>query len=267
MTTDPQTVAFFHAHPDDEAIFTAGTMAHLAADGHHVVLVMATGGEHGARPSSGDAAGCDAVALLRRAETERAAAILGISTVIACGFEDSGLDGENPAGLAHQPTGDAAHRVIGLLEAHDISPDVWVTYDSRGIYGHPDHIAVHEIGRAVAELTGPATLYEATVDREYLHFVETHVVIEAGLPDHPRELGLAGTELGSATLEVDVELDVTSMLAVKRAAMAAHASQIPPHSTAMRMAPAAFAAVYGYEWYRRIGPAHLLDALARPPGR
>ena len=263
MTTDPKTVAFFHAHPDDEAIFTAGTMARLAADGHHVVLVMATGGEHGVGASDcGVGFDRSAVGAIRRSETDRAAAILGIGTVIACGFEDSGLDGENPAGLAHQRTGRAADRVARLLGAHDVRPDIWVTYDERGIYGHPDHIAVHEIGRAVAELTGPATLYEATVDREYLHFVETHVVIEAGLPDHPREFGLAGTDLGSATLEVDVELDVTSMLAIKRAAMAAHASQIPPHSTAMRMAPAAFAAVYGYEWYRRVGPPNLLDALA-----
>jgi LmbE family N-acetylglucosaminyl deacetylase len=263
MITDPKTVAFFHAHPDDEAIFTAGTMARLAADGHHVVLVMATGGEHGLGASNcGDGFDRGAVGAIRHIETERAAAILGIATVIACGFEDSGLDGENRDGLAHQRTDHAADRVADLLGAHDIRPDVWVTYDQRGIYGHPDHIAVHEIGRAVAELTAPATLYEATVDREYLHFVETHVVIEAGLPDHPRELGLAGTDLGSATLEVDVELDVTSMLAIKRAAMAAHASQIPPHSTAMRMAPAAFAAVYGFEWYRRVGPPNLLDALA-----
>jgi LmbE family N-acetylglucosaminyl deacetylase len=263
MTTDPQTVAFFHAHPDDEAIFTAGTMARLAADGHHVVLVMATGGEHGAGASDCNE-GWDrsAVGAVRRTETERAAAILGTSTVISCGFEDSGLDGENPDGLAHQRTGEAADRVARLLDERGIRPDVWVTYDERGIYGHPDHVAVHEIGRTVAELTSTATLYEATVDREYLHFVETHVVIEAGLPDHPRELGLAGTDLGSATLEVDIELDVRPMLAIKRAAMAAHASQIPPHSTAMRMAPAAFAAVYGYEWYRRVGPAHLLDGLA-----
>lgn len=263
MTTGAKTVAFFHAHPDDEAIFTAGTMARLAADGHHVVLVMATAGEHGATaPGRGGRADRSTVADIRRIETDCAAAILGIATVIACGFEDSGLSGENPDGLAHQPTDHAAARVAELLGAHDVRPDVWVTYDHRGIYGHPDHIAVHEIGRAVAELTGPTTLYEATVDREYLHFVETHVVIEAGLPDHPRELGLAGTDLGSATLEVDVELDVTSMLDIKRAAMAAHASQIPPHSTAMRMAPAAFAAVYGYEWYRRIGPPNLIDALA-----
>ncbi len=267
MGSPPKTVAFFHAHPDDEAIFTAGTMIRLAAAGHRVVLVMATSGEHGIDPSeTGPDGGVERteVATVRRTETERAAAILGIDTVVACGFGDSGLDGENPDGLAHIDTGDAAHRVLDLLTHHGIAPHVWVTYDPGGIYRHPDHVAVHAIGHAVAHRLAPTTIYEATVDREYLHFVETHVVIEAGLPDHPRELGLAGTDLGSATLEVDIELDVTSVLDAKRAAMAAHASQIPSDSTALTMTPAAFAAVYGYEWYRRIGPPDVIDHLLGP---
>jgi len=257
MPTRARTIAFFHAHPDDEAIFTAGTMTRLAAAGHRVVLIMATSGEYGL---GDDRFGLGAV---RRAETEHAASLLGVDEIVVCGYEDSGIDGTNGAGLAHVPVGRAAHHIAGLLDRQGLVPDTLVTYDPRGIYGHPDHVAVHTIGVALADIVGVDTAYEATVDREYLHFVETHVVVEAGLPDHPRELGLAGTDLGSATLEIDVELDVSDVLDIKRAAMAAHASQIPADSTALQLDPRAFAAVYGYEWYRRSGPPGIIDDLTR----
>jgi LmbE family N-acetylglucosaminyl deacetylase len=109
-------------------------------------------------------------------------------------------------------------------------------------------------------------VYEATVDREYLHFVETHLVIEAslgGAQPERGELGLAATELGLSTVEVDCTVDVRRMLDVKREAMAAHASQIPESSSAFRLAQTDFAAVYGYEWYARRGPAGPIDDLAR----
>ena len=84
------TVVFFHAHPDDEAIFTGGTMLRLRAAGHRVVLVVATSGELGLRPD--DTEGC--LGKMRRAETERAAAILGVDRVEFLGYRDSGMAGD-----------------------------------------------------------------------------------------------------------------------------------------------------------------------------
>ena len=71
------TLVLFHAHPDDEAISTGGTAARAAAEGHRVVLVIATGGEHGEVPD--DLAPGETLVDRRRAETDRSAAALGIT--------------------------------------------------------------------------------------------------------------------------------------------------------------------------------------------
>src|SRR5688500_5881410 len=132
-----------------------------------------------------------------------------------------------------------------------------VGYDARVIYGHADHVQVHRVGLAAAAEAGVPTIYESTVDREYLHFVETHLVVEATIAAQPERvggLGLAAAPLGLSTVEVDCTIDVRPVLPVKRRAMAAHASQIPETSSALRLPDAGFAAVYGYEWYARRGP-------------
>ena len=252
-------MVFFHAHPDDEAIFTGGTMARLADEGWPVVLVVATGGELGTRY----AVGRDAARLReeREAETRQAAEALGVSRVEFLGYHDSGLAGTEanllPGSFNAADTGDAGGRLAALCAEE--AAEALVTYDDHGIYGHPDHLKVHEVGLHAAERAGVDVLYEATVDREYLHFVETHLVVEV-LGERP-ELGLAATSLGVPTVEVTTTVDVRPVLERKRAAMAAHASQIPEGGYAMRLAPAAFSAVYGFEWYVRRGPSGPLEIL------
>ena len=104
------------------------------------------------------------------------------------------------------------------------------------------------------------TVYQTTVDREHLHFVATHLVGRAveSLTQSSADGKLAG---GSPTVLIDITIDVASVLDRKRAAMAAHISQIPPDSEAMLLDDATFAAVYGHEWYVRSGPPTVLDQL------
>ena len=252
-------MVLFHAHPDDEAIFTGGTVWQLAERGWRIVLVMATGGEWGeAAPGFGHAD----LAAVRRQETVDAAAVLGIARVEFLGYHDSGLSGD-PAhicgnSLAWADLSEVASRVAAVLSEEE--PEAVVIYDPHGIYGHPDHVAVHRAGRAAAEAAEVPVVYEATVDREYLHFVETHLVVEAKRATG--ELGLAGSHLGLSTVEITTALDVRRSLYVKRQAMAAHASQIPETAGVLHLPPESFAAVYGYEWYVRRGPAGPLDELA-----
>lgn len=255
------TVVFLHAHPDDEAIFTGGTIRLLADAGHRVVLVVATAGEAGVlRPG---VAAPDDLGRLRLDETAAAAELLGVHTVAALGYRDSGMDGSEPGGFAGVPVPRAAERLASVLDDLDVVADALVTYDPAGIYGHPDHVAAHLVGLAAAAELGTPLVYESTVDREYLHFVETHVVVEAGVPDRPPGLGLAATALGLSTVEIDTAVDVRPVLDAKRAAMAAHASQLPESSSPMRLAGAGFAEVYGVEWYRRRGPLGPIDDLPR----
>lgn len=247
---------FFHAHPDDEAIFTGGTMARLAAAGERVVLVVATQGEAGA--SAGLVSG-PALGRLRASETRRAAAELGVDTVHFLGYRDSGLrHGTPPPGtFAGTGTAEPVERLAGLLQRERAG--AVVVYDEVGVYGHPDHVAVHRVGVAAAELAGVGTVYECTVDREYLHFVETHVVEDAAR-SAVRAMA-AGPDVGVPTVLVDLTVDVRSVLAAKRAALAAHGSQLPAGSPVMLLDDTTFAEVYGWEWYLRRGPRHVLDAL------
>ncbi|MDP9071762.1 MAG: PIG-L family deacetylase [Actinomycetota bacterium] len=259
-------VVFFHAHPDDEAIFTGGTMVRLAEEGWRLVLVVATRGELGAPRAPGEAAG--SVAEQRVDETRRAADLLGVARVEFLGYRDSGMLGDPantaPGALWSAATDEVAGRLARLLGEERAA--ALVVYDQTGIYGHPDHVKVHEAGVAAAELASTPVLYEATVDREYLHFVETHVVIEAGggggrADVVPGELGLVASPIGMPTVEITTTVDVRGVLQVKRAAMAAHGSQIPETASAMRLPTDAFAAVYGFEWFIRQGPPGPIEAL------
>ena len=253
------TVVFVHAHPDDEAIFTGGTMARLAASGHRVVLVVATGGELGESPP-GTAGGSPALAVRRRDETSAAAGVLGVDRVAWLGYHDSGMAGDDanhvPGAFWSADAGEAAGRLAGVLAEE--APAAVVVYDQGGIYGHPDHVQVHRVGHRAAAATGVPTVYDATVDREYLHFVETHLVEEAILGG---DLGLVRSRIGVPSVMVDVAVDVRQTLAVKRAAMAAHASQIPETTSALQLPEHHFADVYGWEWYVRSGPPGPIDRL------
>jgi LmbE family N-acetylglucosaminyl deacetylase len=249
------TVVFLHAHPDDEAIFTGGTMARLAAEGVRVVLVLATAGELGAtrEVDSGDA-----LPDQRRAETQAAAEELGIARVAHLGYRDSGLPGDpanDAPGSFFAADTEAVALEVAVLLTEEAAAAI-VVYDAGGIYGHPDHVQVHRVGVRAAALAGVDTVYQATVDREYLHFVETHLVDHAGdaVPGRPT--------IGVPSVLVTTMVDVRTCLAAKRRAIAAHGSQVPETSSAMTMPAATFADVYGYEWYVRTGPPGCIDDLA-----
>ncbi len=254
MTT---TVVFFHAHPDDEAIFTGGTIARLAAGGVRTVVVIATGGELGLASDAGD------LGAVRRSEAVAACQALGAARVDFLGYGDSGLSGEGeeaPAGsFAAAPIDEAAARLAAIIE--DEAAASIVFYDEGGIYGHVDHLAAHRVGRRAATLAGVATVYESTVDREYLHFVETHLVDEA-LGSLYEVSPHAAQPVGVPTALVSTTVDVRSVLAAKRAAMAAHASQLPAGAPLFALDADTFAGVYGFEWYVRSGPPGAIDALA-----
>jgi LmbE family N-acetylglucosaminyl deacetylase len=117
-------------------------------------------------------------------------------------------------------------------------------------------VQVHRAGCLAAASAGIPTIYEATVDREYLHFVETHLVEEAILAG---DLGLVRSHIGVPSVMVTTTVDVRGVLERKRAAMAAHASQIPETTSALQLGLEQFSAVYGWEWFVRRGPVGPID--------
>ncbi len=107
-----------HAHPDDEAIFTGGTIARAVADGWRVVLVVATDGERGAPTAVADGG---TVGAHRRRETVEAARVLGIHRVEFLGLGDSGLPEPEVGSPAHRATARA-------LRAARWLPPTWIRW-------------------------------------------------------------------------------------------------------------------------------------------
>lgn len=241
---------FLHAHPDDEAIFTGGTIRKLVNDGHNAFVLFATGGELGNN---------DDESLktydIRFAESEKAKEVLGIKEISFLGYHDSGLDitafPENA--FANCDIEEASEKLLTFIKSRDI--DVLICDDEFGIYGHPDHVQAHKVGIEAAKKVVLNETYFTTVDREYLHFVETHLVEEASLSTST--LDLAKTTIGMSSVEITHTIDIQDVLDLKRKSMVAHASQINDTSSALTLNDEQFKAVYGYEWFLSASGASL----------
>ncbi|MFD2079979.1 N-acetylglucosaminyl deacetylase, LmbE family [Actinopolymorpha cephalotaxi] len=267
-----RTCVFFHAHPDDEALFTSGTMARLAAEGHRVVLVVATAGDQGlAAPESitagtpdGGSVGTESSSVaaprlgdVRLAELRASAAALGVARVEHLGYADSGLDGLAEPTWAppfvRADADEAAGRLAAVLaEEH---ADLVTTYDPAGGYGHPDHVRVHQVGARAAELAGTPTVLEATVDRELLLRA---LRLVGRVYRFPPEFDVSAFERAFAPrAEITHRIDVRRYARAKRASLAAHATQATGGDSvrtvaALRRLPGPlFRLVLGTEWYVR----------------
>jgi LmbE family N-acetylglucosaminyl deacetylase len=250
----PHTLVTFHAHPDDEAIATGGVMARAAAEGHRVVLVLATRGEHGEVPDGFLEAG-ETLAERRVVETARAAAVLGVARVEYLGYTDSGMDGEDTNHVAGSfwsaEVDEAARRLAAILDEE--RADVLTVYDDHGAYGHPDHVQVHRVGVRASELAATPRVYESTVNRDHIKRLMEERPDFAGDEDLPDPVELE--TFGSPEALITTTVDVRDFVDRKRAAMAAHASQIPDSSFFLAMPPEAFREAFGWEWFIRRGPA------------
>ncbi len=253
------TLVVFHAHPDDEAIATGGTMAKAAAAGHRVVLVVATRGECG-EVADGYLQPGEELWQRRVEETHAAAAVLGASRVEFLGYVDSGMvdtpTNDNPACFWQADVDEAARRLAAILTEE--KADVVTAYDENGVYGHPDHVQVHRVGVRAAEIAGTPKVYLNTVDKDFLEssFAE---MIESGV-GVPGDLDPNDLNLGVAHELITTTVDVGDYLDVKRKAMASHGSQISESSFFLAMAPEMFATAFGQEWYILVGaPAGTLE--------
>ncbi|MEO5876326.1 MAG: PIG-L family deacetylase [Streptosporangiaceae bacterium] len=230
------TCLFFHAHPDDESLLTAGTMARLAAEGHRVVLVVATAGE------AGLAADRVSLGTVRAGELHESARILGCARVVLLGYRDSGLDGTVPGGFASAPLREAAQRLAEIL--NEEQADVLTVYDPSGGYGHPDHVQVYLAGIEAARIAGTPSVLEATVDRDRLRPLRWFLPFDL---DHAY---LPGSEI---THRVRIGRHARA----KRASMAAHATQASGGSSVrtlaafLRLPYPLFRLVFGTEYYRQ----------------
>lgn len=246
------TIVYLHAHPDDEASQTSGAMARASAEGHRVVVVFATNGDHG--EVAEDAVEGETVADHRRREAEASAAVLGLARVAWLGYADSGMTGweQNHAenSFFQADVAEATRRLADVLDEEDA--DVLVGYDWHGGYGHPDHVKVHHVAHAAAALARRTPrLLESTLNRTAMTrmFEEARA---AGVsdwdwnPDDPMD---DGNPLGTPEDEITWEVDVSAYLDRKRASLEAHRSQATDIQQFLQMEPEIFARVFGTEHY------------------
>ncbi|MBK8447545.1 MAG: PIG-L family deacetylase [Micropruina sp.] len=247
------TIMFVHAHPDDEGTLTAGSMIRAADEGHTVVLVFATHGEHGEVPD--DLAPGETVAHRRMLEAGRAAEVAGVARVHWLGYSDSGMAGwdqnDEPDAFVQAELDEASARLVALIEQE--RPDVLVGYDWHGNYGHPDHIKVHQVVRRATELASVRPrLFEATMNRDASRamFEAAKAADIAGAnefdPDAPMN---DGNPLGTPEVEISLQVDVSDYLARRRAVMECHRSQVSDVQAMLSLPELAFAGMFSNEYF------------------
>ena len=245
----PFTLVSFHAHPDDEVLYTGGTLARAAAEGHRVVVAVATNGSAGlAAPQHHDGG----LAARRLAELEASASALGCADVVRFDFGDSGWRiPPRPGAFSQLPLDEAAAPLIALLERE--RADAVTSYDPAGGYGHPDHLQVHAVAAYAARRAGTRLLLEATVDRSRIRPL---IRLITATPRLLPEVVLADYDHNySAPEEITHRVDVRAFAEVKRQAMRAHVSQTSSPGGArtlallLRLPLPVFRRVLGTEWF------------------
>lgn len=247
------TLLLVHAHPDDEAISTGGAMMKARADGHRVVLVTATRGEVGEIYNMDEASTRPHLGDVRTKELEAASGLLGVNRGEFLDYRDSGMvgtaDNENPKSFHQAPLDEAAAKLAAILREE--RPDVVVTYDADGTYGHPDHIKAHLTTNAALDLLEkegwrPSKLYYTGIPRTLMQkFMES-------LPDDAQRQEREGTITIPGTPDelLTTKVDVGEYVDRKREAFAAHVTQNDPNSWFTTMADQLYRLAFGTEYYR-----------------
>ena len=243
------TVVFVHAHPDDEALLTAGTMRALKERGYRVLVVLATNGEAGLT----DDAHSFNLASLRKSEYEKSAKLLGVEQTYFLNYKDSGLAATSDStAFCNTDLNEIAEVLAAILRNENAQ--LVIGYDQKGGYGHPDHIQVHKAVIAASKIAGTPVVANATVNRQMI----------AKLLDYLRPAMKFGPLKDLASLadgftpQADIThiIDISRWTGVKRASMRVHGSQRVGGSTIRtlqlfsNLPSTIFNRAFKYEWYQ-----------------
>ena len=260
-----------HAHPDDESISTGGILAKYADNGVKTVLVYCTGGEAGdiqnpefVPPSPGMG-----MKEIRRYELEKAVSVLRLGSVHFLGYRDSGMQGtsenNHPEAFAQADMQEATGRLVEIIR--QTRPQVIVTYNERGTYGHPDHIMANRVTLRAFEAAGnpefkdsqgyapwrPSKLYYTAISKTRLRMM-AQLARERG-----EEPTFNPEALGTPDEKIAAIIDVRKYLSQKFDALQCHQSQISPDNFFRRIPEELIEEAFGYEYFECVKGCHSND--------
>ena len=230
---EPLTVMAVHAHPDDEAVATGGSLARYADEGVNTVVVTCTNGEFGDAPGGikpgeegHDPAG---VVAIRRAELQESCRVLGVAHLEMLGYHDSGMADwpyrESPEAFCNVAVEVVAQRLVELMQRY--RPQVVITYEEESLYDHPDHIQTSRATKAaVAQLSRVPKLYFTAMTLKGWDKIKDSLA-EQGVetPDLPEMTPEMLEAMARTEARITTTVDVAAYLDRKEASLHAHASQ------------------------------------------
>ncbi|GAB4469935.1 MAG: PIG-L family deacetylase [Anaerolineae bacterium] len=165
MSVEERRLLVVVAHPDDESFGMAGLIARYTRENAGVYLICATNGDVGTvDPQFME--GYNSVAERRLAELDCAARTLGFARVFTFGYRDSGMagspDNHHPDALVTASLDEVTARVVAVIR--EVRPQVVITFDPYGGYGHPDHIRIHEAAVAAFHAAGDPAYHSEWID-------------------------------------------------------------------------------------------------------
>ena len=242
------------AHPDDESFGPGGTLARYAAEGRAVHVIIATDGIAGSVEDATKVASHETLAQVRSKELSDAAVALAITSIWSLPYRDSGMRNtpanDHPDALVQQPVATLTHEMVDYIER--LQPDVIVTHDPFGGYGHPDHIRVCEMVTAAFHLArgnakkgdhyvGPQKLYYTAFDKRILKLA---VRLMPFFRQNPSAIGrnrdIDLVEISRWETPVHAMVNVEPYLDRKSAASIAHATQYSGGPAFVRILPSVF---------------------------
>ncbi len=257
MAQSELTMMLVHAHPDDEVLGTGGVIHRYAREGVRIVLVTCTGGELGDGPGGvkPDQPGHDEeqVRGMRREELEASCKVLGVDHLELLGYLDSGMSGwpqnERAGSLAGTPLPVELPKLLALMDRY--RPQVVVSYDERGGYGHPDHIRAHQLAKeATIRSAIPSKLYYAAMPKSLIR-TALAAARAAGveLADLPQiDFDPDNPPFGVEDHLITTTVDVSGEVSAKLEALRCHASQMD-NAFMLNLPEAAVASFLGTEHF------------------
>jgi LmbE family N-acetylglucosaminyl deacetylase len=264
------TMLVIFAHPDDESHGPGGTLAKYAAEGVNVHYLCATRGEAGTVDMR-FLEGADSIAELRTAELGHAAQALGLTSVSFLDYRDSGMEGsednQHPESLHMASLDEVAQRIAEQMRR--LRPDVVITHDQYGWYGHPDHIKCYQATLRAYELfygvypgetefdciRRVPRLYVSSFSKSLLKIMIRLMPLLGRDPRrHGQNQDVNLVEIASWNVPLTAQIRVSDHLTAKDRAKAAHASQQPLAQSKNRWFSALLRKTEAVESFSRIYP-------------